>query len=120
MNPRNLGSVVLFLLVVLFLPMDAFPQRLGGDVILQEVIIKSVDYEQRLITVQDRINDREYSAQVEEKTKLKAKKKLINGRKKASLKDFEVGDLIRINVYLGGKKQQLREMRLIRKAVSGN
>ena len=119
MNPRNLGSVTLFL-VVLFLPMDAFPQRLGADTILEEVILTSVDYEQRLITVRSLTNDREYSAEVEEKTKLKAKKKWISGKKKASLKDFEVGDLIRINVYLGGKKQQLREVRLMRKAVSGN
>ncbi len=46
----------------------------------------------------------------------KAKKKLVAGKKKPNLKDFEVGDRVKIKVYLGGREQELRELRLLRKA----
>ena len=116
----RLGFTMLFL-VLLILPTVAVSQKsgLGGDWITQEVVLVSIDYEGRFITLRDSKNEREYGAQVEEKTKLKAAKRLIEGRKKTVLKDFEVGDYVRVRVYLGSGRQELREVRLLRKAISG-
>ena len=116
----RLGFTILFL-VLLILPKVAVSQKsgLGDDWVMQEVVLVSIDYAGRFITVQDSKTERKYSAQVEEKTKLKAAKRLIEGRKKAVLKDFEVGDHIKVRVYFGSGRQELREVRLLRKAISG-
>ena len=90
----------------------------GANFIDQEVVLVSVDHENRVIHVRDPSTGREYSARLEEKTRLKARKKLIGGKKKPDLQDFAAGDRVRIKVYLGGQRQELREVRLLRKAAS--
>ena len=90
--------------------------QFSGNLITQEVELISVDYEKRLISVRDRSTGQRYGAQVEEKTKLKAKKKLIGGKDKPVLEDFEAGDLARIRVLIKDSGQILKELRLLKKA----
>ena len=116
----RLGCTVLFL-VLLILPTVAVSQKsgIGADLITQEVVLVSIDYAGRFITVRDPKDERKYGTEVEENTKLKAGKRLIDGRKKAVFKDFGVGDHVRLKIYFGNGRQELREMRLLRKAISG-
>ncbi len=88
----------LFLVAALVVPVAL--GQFSGNLITKEVELVSVDYKQRIISVVDRSSGQRYGAQVEEKTKLKAKKKLIGGKDKPVLEDFEAGDLARIRVLI--------------------
>ena len=84
----------------------------------QDVQVISVDYDNKFINVRDLSTGREYGAQVEEKTKLKVKRKLLSGKKKPALEDFAVGDQVRIKVWVERYGQTLKELTLLKKAAS--
>ena len=92
--------------------------QIGPTTINQEVVVISVDYEKKFINVRDLSTGREYGAQVEEKTKLKAKRKLLAGKKKPALEDFATGDQVRIKVLVERYGQTLKELTLVKKAAS--
>ena len=92
--------------------------QVGSTIIDQEVVVISVDYEKKFINVRDLSTGQEYGAQVEEKTKLKAKRKLLPGKKKPALEDFAAGDQVRIKVLVERYGQTLKELTLVKKAAS--
>ncbi len=104
----------LFLVAALVVPVAL--GQFSGNLITKDVELVSVDYKQRIISVLDPLSGQRYGAQVEEKTKLKAKKKLIGGRKEPVLEDFEAGDRARIRVLIKDSGQILKELRLLKKA----
>ncbi len=113
-NNRLTLAAALYLVAALVVPVAL--GQFSGNLITQEVELISVDYEKRLISVRDRSTGQRYGAQVEEKTKPKAKKKLIGGKDKPVLEDFEAGDLARIRVLVKDDGQKLKELRLLKKA----
>ena len=114
MSSRFTWSAVLFLVVALVVPVAL--GQFSGNLITQDVELISIDYENKIIRVRARSSGERYGAQVEEKTKLKAKKKLIGGKDKPVLEDFQAGDIARIRVLIKDSGQTLKELRLLKKA----